>query len=105
MNIEHVIAFSLGLFAKQIIRAIYNRFMSWKFENEFRQAVMRMARCSHESRISVSIGSDITVDKCITCWALNIPNHGWNPNMAPPGAYERKEGFNYFEVKHRKIEP
>lgn len=80
----------IELIKKYALRA-YSRFLFWKWDREYHDAVKRMRGCTHERTMFVDVGT--VYEKCIDCWALHVPKLGgewptnkmeWTPNSADP---------------------
>ncbi len=70
----------IDLIRRKALRA-YSRLLFWKWDREYRTAVVRMRECVHTNTVFVDVGSSPynAIEKCCDCWALRMPKLSANP--------------------------
>jgi len=86
------LGFSVGSLGREIVRIAYGRYMTWRFNRDFRLTNERMIGCKHNRTILTDCGMGLVTYKCLDCWALHIPmmnGFEWSANSASPKEAEK----------------
>lgn len=75
-------AFSAGLFCRDVVRIAYGHYLSRKWNREWKEAEARMVGCKHERTEVFDYG--LPTLKCLDCWAIQMPDGKWTPNSVDP---------------------